>query len=182
MFEHLASHYRENNNKEMLRKTLKEGAERWPTSHFAGQYINHIVNTSPDPVPAATISEILKILQKHKNANNNKISSGMALCKLRLLKKNNGDVFDVALEHLKKYPNANFEETQIVITMARDAISFDKSEQIKQYYNVLLFLAIKQPSDKAHMKAIAFLVNERKKLETVVSEFKNSNPESVFGN
>ncbi len=169
---HLLCHYRINKNKEMIIKTLKEGAERWPLSHFAGQYIDYLVLISPELVLTNTIVVIERILQKHKEANNNKISYGMALCKLRLLKKNGDNLFNAALNYLKKYPNSPFEGLKIAITYARDAINPEKPEQIKRYHRALTAVGIKQPSDKAHMPTIAFIVNEKKKIETIMPEVK----------
>ncbi len=56
--------------------------------------------------------------------------------------------------------------------MARDAIPFDKPEQVKDYYNTLTILAVKQNSDKNSLETIGFIINEKKKLEAIMPELR----------
>ncbi len=86
-------------------------------------------------------------MKKYKQAAG-KLSSGMAHRKLYLKKRMGEDVFDDAIDFLKTFPNTVFGEIRDVIFIARDAISFDKPEQIKEYYNTLIVLAVKQKTPK----------------------------------
>ncbi len=123
------------------------------------------------PIPVS-VTEIERILQKHKDANNNKLTSSIALCKLKFLKKKGDNIFPEAINYLKTYPNTFFGEIKVAIIMARDAIPFDKPDQINDYYNTLTMLAVKQNNDKNSLETIGFILNEKKKLEAIIPELR----------
>jgi len=172
VYEQLMRHYRVNKNKEMVIKTYEEAVDYNPWHNNTCYYIDYLLQIAPDPIDDNTISKIETAMEKYKQAAG-KFSSGMGIRKLFFTKKIGGDVFNEAIEYLKTHPNTVFGEIRLAITMAREAISFDKPEQIKQYYNALTVLAVKQPNDKAHLEAIGFILNEKKKIEAIVPEIKN---------
>ncbi len=171
IYEHLMRHYRVNKNKEMVLKTYDEAVNYNLWHNNTCYYIDYLIQIAPNPIDEKTISKIEVLMEKYKQTAG-KLSSGMAHRKLFLKKRMGEDVFDDAIEFLKTYPNTVFGEIRSVIIIARDAISFDKPEQIKQYYNALIVLAIKQSGTKENFATIAFLVNEKKKLETIMPEVK----------
>ncbi|MCK5853248.1 hypothetical protein KAH27_09505 [bacterium] len=171
LYGHLVNHYRITYNSEMLLKTLEEAANFDPLSHIRCEYINYLIASSTKPMDAATVSGINKLIDEHKEAYG-KLSSGIALCKLRLVEATGGDVFNEALDYLKIYPDTIFGEIRETILILRNSIDPDKPEQIRSYYQALTVIAVKQPSDAAHFQAIAFILNEKKKLETILPELK----------
>ena len=112
------------------------------------------------------------MIKKNKEANNGKLASGMAYCKVILLKNTGKDVFPEAIDFLKSYPNADFEYIKGAIEIAREGIPFDKPDLVKDYYNMLMILAIKQPDTQDRLKVIGFIINEKKKLEIIMPEIK----------
>ena len=87
--------------------------------------------------------------------------------------KNEKNVFQDAVKFLKTFPNADTEKIKNITGIARISISYDKPEQVKEYYKMLSILAIKQPGDKEHLETVGFLLNERKKLEAIMPELRN---------
>ncbi len=169
---HLSEHYRAIHNKKTGIQILKEGADALPKSHLPVYYVINLMDSSPEPLPSNIISEVKRMIKKNKEVNNNKITAGMAYCKLILIKKTEGNVFHKAIDFLKSYPNANFEYIKGAIEIAREAIPFDKPEQVKDYYNMLMILAIKQPDTQDRLKVIGLIINEKKKLEVIIPELK----------
>jgi len=117
---------------------------------------------------------LLKIKQSTKNyeKTNPPVNPQIQLFKLKLLEANDEDVFTAAANLLKNNPQS--ENLLAVLGIMRDAINPDKPEQIKQYYKMLITLAIKQPSDQKHIKIVGALLSEKKKLETIMPEIKTS--------
>ena len=171
VYEHLMRHYQVNKNKEMVIKTYEEAINYNPWHNNTCYYIDYLLQIAPTPIDDKTVSKIDTAMEKYKQAAG-KLSSGMAHRKLNIKKRMGGDVFDNAIEFLKTYPNTVFGEIRAVIILARDAISFDKPEQIKQYYDTLIVLAIKQPNEKANLATIGFILNEKKKIEAIMPDIK----------
>ncbi len=171
VYEQLMRHYRVNNNREMVIKTYEEAVNYNLLHNNTSYYIYYLLHFTPQPIDKKTISKIRNLINIYKNAAG-KLPSGMALRKLTLTKKTGGDIFPEAINYLKTYPNTIFTELRIAIIMARDAISFDKPEQAKEYYNTLTILAIKQPNTKDSLEIIGFIINEKKKIEAIVPEIK----------
>jgi len=59
-----------------------------------------------------------------------------------------------------------------VIEIAREAIPFDQPELVKDYYNMLMILAIKQPGTKERLKVIGLIINEKKRIEVIMPQIK----------
>jgi len=169
---HLFQYYCAVHNKKIGIEFLKKGADFLPKSYLPVYYVINLMDSSPDPLPTNIISEVKRIIKKNKEINNNKLTSGMAYCKLILIKKTEGKVFHKAIDFLKSYPNSDFEYVKGAIEIARDNISFDKPEQVQNYYNMLMILAIKQPSTKNRLKVIGLIINEKKKIETIMPELR----------
>ena len=165
-------HYRVNNNREMVIKTYEEAVDYNLLHNNTSYYIYYLLHFTPQPIDKKTISKIRNLINIYKDAAG-KLPSGMALRKLTLTKKTGGDVFPEAIDYLKTYPNTIFTELKIAIIMARDAISFDKPEQVQDYYNTLTILAVKQTNSKISLDTIGYLINEMKKIEAIVPEIRN---------
>ncbi|MCK5852081.1 hypothetical protein KAH27_03540 [bacterium] len=170
---HLFQYYCAIYNKKMGIQILKEGADALPKSHLQVYYAINLIDSSPKPLSANVVSEVKRMIKKKKKeVNNNKLTSGMAYCRLMLIKKTEGNIFDEAVDFLKSYPNADFEYIKSAIEIAREGIPFDKPDLVKDYYNMLMILAIKQPDTKDRLKVIGFIINEKKKLEVIMPEIK----------
>ena len=172
VYNHLARHYRSSYNKEMETQTLKEAAELFPESYLPVRYVKNIMNNSPKPLPGNIVSEVKRIFNKNKEINNNKLTPEMVCCNVILLDKTGGDSYSAAINFLKSYPNADCIDLINTIKIVRNNISFDKPEQVQDYYNMLMVLAIKQENTKDRLKIIGFIINEKKKIETIMPEIK----------
>jgi tetratricopeptide (TPR) repeat protein len=171
VYEQLLKHYQVNKNKEMVIKTYEEAIEYNPWNNNTCFYIDYLYQVAPDPIDKKTILKVETAMEKYKQAAG-KLSSGMAHRKLYLKKRMGEDVFDDAIDYLKTFPNTVFGEIRDVIFIARDAISFDKPDQIKKYYNTLVVLAVKQPNAKENLATIGFILNEKKKIEAIMPDIK----------
>ncbi len=116
-------------------------------------------------------SKVNSIITQYESAGGTEFPR-LSLLKCKIIKKQGGDVFKSAIGFLKAYPTSKFKDIRAMIVMARDALTADKPEQIKEYYNILAFLAIKQPSDKKHLETVGFILNERKKIEAILPEIR----------
>jgi len=75
---------------------------------------------------------------------------------------------DTALSFLKSYPNANQQQLIDVISIARQCRNwpFNNPKQIKEFYNILTTLAVKQPSDDSRMRLFDFILKEKNNIKT----------------
>ena len=115
--------------------------------------------------------EILaKIKQAIKNyeKTNPPFNAKLELFKLSILEASGENIFNSATQYLKKYPAD--ENTIKILELLRKAIDYDKPEQIKQYYKLLTYLAVKQPINKDNYKIIGFILKEKMKIEMVAPE------------
>ena len=171
VYDHLMKHYRVNKNKEMVIKTFEEAVAYNPLHNNTCFYIDYLLQTAPEPIDQKIVLKIRYLIELYKNTAG-KLSSGMALRKLFFTKAINGDVFSEAIDYLKTYPNTMFHEIKWAIVMARDSISYDKPEQVKEYYNTLNILAIKQTNTESRLEVVGYIINEKKKIEAIMPEIK----------
>ena len=123
------------------------------------------------PMPTKNDKEILaKIKQAIKNyeKTNPPFNAKLELFKLSILEASGENIFKPATQYLKKYPAD--ENTIKILELLRKAIDYDKPEQIKQYYKLLTYLAVKQPINKDNYKIIGYILKEKKKIEMVAPE------------
>jgi len=172
VYNHLAQHYRLSYNKEMETQTLKEAAELFPESCLPVRYVKNIMNNSTEPLPTNIVSEVNRIFNKNKELNNNKLTPEMVCCNVILLDKTGGDAYSAAINFLISYTDADCIDLINTIKIVRNNISFDKPEQVQDYYNMLMVLAIKQANTNDRLKVIGFIINEKKKIEAIIAEFK----------
>jgi len=78
-----------------------------------------------------------------------------------------------AINFLKSYPNSSSKEIKEVADIAGEALPFDKPELVNDYYNMLTILAIKQPNTQDRLEIIGLIINEKKKIETIMPEIRN---------
>ena len=117
-----------------------------------------------------TLEQIKQAVVKYEKTNP-PLNPQIQYFKIKLLEASGEDVFKLSTDYLKKNPAT--ENTKLIVETMRNALNPDKPEQIKQYYKMLTILAIKQPSDKEHIETVSFLLNEKKKLETILPELRN---------
>jgi len=96
----------------------------------------------------------------------------IAYSKLLLVEADKGDVFGTALQYLKDYPNADAWRLLNVLKKATGAINAAKPEQIRELYNAMTTVVLRQPSDEEHVQLVAHILNEKKKLEALIPELK----------
>ena len=164
VYEHLLSHYFVNRNNKMIRETLKEAVNYDPRSRLAERYIDYIFYVAGDPINKQAASQVEKIIKKHKNAGIG-LSPGIALKELVLWQKTGHIAFRKGLDYLEHYYKATPKELERAITITRDSIDPKKPEQIKEYKNALITLAIKQPSDKTRIKLLGLILKEIKEIK-----------------
>jgi len=168
---HLSRYYHAVKNKKMKTQVLKEGADFLPESQLPTLYVINLMNNCHKSIPKNTIAEIKRIFNKNKEVNNGKLTPRLAYYNVILTKRTGGNVFPAISNFLTSYPNAKPIELINAIKMARDVIPFDKPEQVRKYYNMLLILAVKQINTKERLKVIGFIINEKKKLEVIIPNY-----------
>jgi hypothetical protein len=92
---------------------------------------------------------------------------------LKILAADGADPFTRALDFLDQYPDTTEKFLLEAIDIARANINPEQPEQIRQFYNALTALALRQPGDEQHIKTVATILNEKQKLETIMPELKN---------
>jgi len=164
IYEQLLNHYFINQNDKMIRETLEEAVNYDPRSSLTERYIDFIFYIAKDPINKQAASQVEKIIKKHKNAGIG-LSEGIALKELVLWQKTGHIAYRKGLDYLEHYYKATPRELERAITITRDSIDPKKPEQIKEYKNALITLAIKQPSDKTRMKLLGLILKEIKKMK-----------------
>jgi len=115
-----------------------------------------------------------QILVKTKQAiynyekTNPPFNANFEIFKLSVMEAVGENIFKPATQYLKKYPAD--ENTIKILELLRKAIDYNKPEQIKEYYKLLTYLAVKQPIDKDNYKVIGFILKEKKKIEMAAPE------------
>ncbi len=75
---------------------------------------------------------------------------------------------------MKKYSkDADADSLEIALSILRKWLDVSDLAQCKEYYRILTIVALNQPSDESHIKIISKVLNEKKKLETIMPEVKN---------
>ena len=138
----------------------------WKTIEKPVDYANEQLTHPHFKETTAKIKKAIKNYEKTNPA----VVPQIQYFKLKFQERIGDDVFNTAADLLNIYPHSD--NIKSVLEVMRDAINPDKPEQIKQYYKMLIILAIKQPSDKEHIEIVGFLLNEKKKLETIMPEIK----------
>ena len=77
------------------------------------------------------------------------------------------------LAFLDQYPDTGEKFLLEAIDIARANINPEHPAQIREFYDALTTLALRQPGDEAHIKTVATILNEKQKLETIMPELKN---------
>jgi len=164
VYEQLLNHYFINQNNEMIRETLEEAVNYDPRSILAEIYIDFIFYIAKDPINKQAASQVEKIIEKHKNAGIG-LSPVIALKELVLWQKTGHIAYRKGLDYLENYYKATPRELKRAITIARDSIDPNKTEQIKEYKNALKTLAIKQESKKSRIELLGYILKEIKKMK-----------------
>ena len=84
-----------------------------------------------------------------------------------------GDVVSTGIALLKKHSDIPIEPMKELFALMRSQLSADDVTMLRQYYSALNTLAIRQESDESSVAKIAYILNEKKKLETIMPELKN---------
>ena len=92
---------------------------------------------------------------------------------LKILAADGADAFARAMAFLDEYPDTGEKFLLEAIDIARANINPEQPAQIREFYDALTTLALRQPGDEAHIKTVATILNEKQKLETIMPELKN---------
>ena len=101
-----------------------------------------------------------------------KQTDGIAYGKLLLSIADSNNVFATALQFLKDYPNADPKKLLRALNTATSAINATQPGQIRELYQAITTILLRQPSDDAHVQMVAQILNEKKKLELIMPELK----------
>jgi hypothetical protein len=88
-----------------------------------------------------------------------------------------GDAFPFAMRFLAQYPTARFEQVREAVELARAALDAADTRQVRSYYTTIVTAGLKQPNDAAALPTLAYLINEKKRLEAVLPELCAVSPE-----
>ncbi len=126
-------------------------------------YLYYLLKNNP--------SKIDEVIVIYKEAGGEDFG-GLALFNCKRIEKQGENPFNALVEMLKKYPTSNFRQLKDAMEMLRQNLDPEKPQQINKYYNTLKILAIKQPSNEKSITAIAYILNEKKKLEAIMPKLK----------
>ena len=97
-----------------------------------------------------------------------------AFMKIRYKDRDEINVFQDTIDYLKQYSKeTESENLEIALSLLRKWLDVSDIAQCKEYYNILTIVALNQPSDEAHIKIVSKILNEKKKLETIMPEVRN---------
>ena len=176
IYQQLLNYYWALNDVEKIENTAFEVTDYDPRAfpyvyHFLWKTLDKPVDPANDelahPDYKETLSKIKHAINNYEKTNP-PVNPQIQYFKLKLLEANGEDVFAAAAVLLKNNPRSD--NLLAVLGIMRDAIDPDKPDKIKQYYKMLITLAIKQPSDQKHIKIVGALLSEKKKLETIMPE------------
>ena len=95
-----------------------------------------------------------------------------AFIKVQYKERDGENVFQNSLDYLKKYPKAEPDVLNKALTFLRKSLDVSDINQCREYYTILSYLALNQPSDEKHLPLVSKILNEKKKLETIIPEVK----------
>jgi hypothetical protein len=81
------------------------------------------------------------------------------------------------MRFLAQYPTARFEQVREAVDLARAALDAADTRQVRSYYTTIVTAGLKQPNDAAALPTLAYLINEKKRLEAVLPELCAVSPE-----
>ena len=164
LYMRLADYYRANDNEKEAAKIYEKRYLYSPTDKkvLLG-YLYYLLKTNP-----AKIDPIIK----RYIAEGGEWYSKLAFLNCKKIQKQGGDPFDALIKMLEDYPSASFREFKDAMNMLCMLLDPEKPEQLKKYYKTLTALALKQPSDSEHLQNIGLILNEKKKIETIMPEIK----------
>jgi len=128
-------------------------------------------NNVPLTEENTNLTQLITKLQKAINNYEKRCASkspGIECLKLKITEKIGDETFNAAKLFAKTHPR--FEYIAYIINIMRDSISPKKPEQIKEYYETLIFLIGKQPKKTSHIETMRLMLKEKKKIEAFAPE------------
>jgi len=101
------------------------------------------------------------------------IEAGIGKLHCELIRREGGDALSACIKYLDEYPDQPPAWIKQILDIARGTLDVDKPENVRRYYDWMSTLAIKQPSDDKYLGVITSILNEKRKLETLVPEIVN---------
>ncbi len=137
--------------------------------YFAHSFerFNNVPLTEENANLTQLITKLQKSIDNYEKSGSPEFS-GIECLKLKITEKNGGDTFNAAKLFAKTHPRYEF--ISYVINIMRDSINPDKPEQIKEYYETLIFLIGKQPKKTSNIGTMRLMLKEKKKIEIFAPE------------
>ena len=105
--------------------------------------------------------KILQVIKNDKNVRQGYYPK-IEYLKIVVLRAKNENVLNLSKEFLVENPVST--KTKHVIELMRDSIDFNNPEQIQEYYKLLTFLIVQQPTKKENYNTIGFILKEKKRI------------------
>lgn len=98
-----------------------------------------------------------------------KLTPSLELSLILESKKSDDDKFQALISWLKDHHSAKLEDIQKGVNKATLLISVNNLERVRIFHDTLTDLALWQPGNDERMPVIAYLINERSKIEAILS-------------
>ncbi|MCX7004748.1 MAG: hypothetical protein NTV22_15955 [bacterium] len=140
-----------------------------------------------DPTDPLRMACLLQFLE---NASTNEVNEWLAvyqgppfpeliLFQARQARRAGGSAFPFALQCLATFPTSSFEIIRTAVKYARAALDAANVKQVRSYYMAIVTAGLRQNNDEQSLPCIAFLINEKKRLEAVMPELRAVYAEEV---
>ena len=112
---------------------------------------------------------ILQQIQQYESAGGT-LTPEIAMAKIKIQENVDAqaDVFPAGLNWLQTYPGASPDLVREAVDFVRLRLDASRPDRIREFYQTLTVLAIKQPGDDDRVGLTAHILNERKKLEAIM--------------
>ncbi|MCX7005260.1 MAG: hypothetical protein NTV22_18585 [bacterium] len=139
-----------------------------------------------DPLRMATLLHVLADAPTNEVAQWLAVYQGPAFPELLLLQarraqRAGGSAFPFAIECLAAFPTARFDQVREAVELARAALDAANAQQVRSYYTTIVTASLKQANDAACLPTLAYLINEKKRLEAVLPELRAVNADQGAG-
>ena len=117
--------------------------------------------------------QLVARLVKAYDATNRKPSVPMEQLRCQFSAATGGAVFAQCAAVLDRCPGMSLDETRSFVSLMRAKLDVDNSKEVAAFYRALLNFAMRQEATDERLPVIAYVLNEKKKMDSLLPELKS---------